>query len=106
MKLEVGDTATPYQARPIGEELALCERYYEVSTDSVAGSGTYSAALYASFKVTKRVIPSVTLLTPTELSNAGARTINNVTTFGCKAFFPASGQWFITQPFAVDAEIY
>jgi hypothetical protein len=27
IKLEYGNTATPYQARPIGEELALCQRY-------------------------------------------------------------------------------
>jgi hypothetical protein len=29
VKLEYGNTATAYQARPIGEELALCQRYYE-----------------------------------------------------------------------------
>tara|TARA_R110000851_G_scaffold34889_1_gene92335 strand:- start:5171 stop:5605 length:435 start_codon:yes stop_codon:yes gene_type:complete len=29
LKLEVGLVATPYQAMPFGEELALCQRYYE-----------------------------------------------------------------------------
>ena len=31
IKLEYGNTATTYQARPIGEELALCQRYYQTS---------------------------------------------------------------------------
>jgi len=29
VKVEKGSVATPYQPRPIGEELALCQRYYE-----------------------------------------------------------------------------
>ena len=36
-KLEEGDIATPYQARPIGEELALCQRYFQTNyADSLA----------------------------------------------------------------------
>ena len=31
IKLEYGEVATPYQARPIAEELALCERYYRLN---------------------------------------------------------------------------
>ena len=31
-KLEVGSGATPFIARPYGEELALCQRYYQVGT--------------------------------------------------------------------------
>lgn len=30
VKLELGSVATPYQARPIGEELALCQRYFKI----------------------------------------------------------------------------
>lgn len=43
VKLELGNTATPYQSRLYVEELALCQRYYYVFYD---GSG--SAALYPS----------------------------------------------------------
>ena len=36
VQLEVGDTATPFEHRSYGQELALCQRYY-----SVIGGGSY-----------------------------------------------------------------
>jgi hypothetical protein len=33
VQLEVGDTATPFEHRSYGEELALCERYFQVLAD-------------------------------------------------------------------------
>ena len=33
LQLEVGDTATPFEHRSYGEELALCERYFQVLAD-------------------------------------------------------------------------
>jgi len=33
VQLEVGDTATPFEHRSYGEELALCQRYYQVIFD-------------------------------------------------------------------------
>jgi hypothetical protein len=36
VQVEVGSTATPFEQRSIGTELALCERYYETSN----GTGT------------------------------------------------------------------
>lgn len=45
-KLEVGSVATPFSPRPYAEELALCQRYYQVlGIDSVAYS-TYGAVSY------------------------------------------------------------
>ena len=35
VQLEVGDVATPFEHRSYGEELALCQRYYETSEVSV-----------------------------------------------------------------------
>lgn len=68
VQLEVGDTATEFEYRNYGEELALCQRYYEYgSTSSTAGSaiGTTSMAGGASwFKVVKRVIPTVLPIDP------------------------------------------
>ena len=79
IKLEEGSVATPYQARPIGEELALCQRYYEksynldFSAGSTTGSGgriVWSSGLAQNsgrwqttipFKVTKRTNPSVAI---------------------------------------------
>ena len=48
VKLELGDTATTYQPRSYGEELALCQRYYQKMTGGTAytrfGAGFHSAA--------------------------------------------------------------
>jgi hypothetical protein len=40
VQLEVGSVATPFEHRPYGAELALCQRYYAKLT---AGSGAYTA---------------------------------------------------------------
>lgn len=51
-------TATPFERRPYGMELALCQRYYEI----VGGTlGTVSdPGYYFSYRVSKRVTPSIT----------------------------------------------
>jgi hypothetical protein len=75
VQLEQGSTATDFERRPIGTELALCQRYYEVGGggSTVQWSGntvngvTYFANVY--FKVEKRVTPT-TIVTATIL-NAG-----------------------------------
>jgi len=41
VQLEVGSTATPFERRPYGTELMLCQRYY--SRLSAASSNTYTA---------------------------------------------------------------
>lgn len=43
VQLEIGDTATDFEYRPIGEELALCQRYYFVTTSAVGFSGLAAA---------------------------------------------------------------
>ena len=40
VQLEAGDTATPFEHRSYGQELALCQRYYEKSFDTGAAPGT------------------------------------------------------------------
>jgi len=70
VQLETGDTATPFEHRSYGQELALCQRYFfklnaeGASTYAViAGSGWTTAYSYAPypFPVTMRSTPSFTL---------------------------------------------
>jgi hypothetical protein len=65
VQLEKGSTATSFDWRPYGTELQLCQRYYETGTYIYTG-GYSNSAVVASvntpvyFKVTKRVVPTVT----------------------------------------------
>ena len=69
VKLEKGDTVTQFVPRTTGEELALCERYWqEISTYFLAGNSTTTTSHYLelTFKGTMRV--PATWSTPTVLS--------------------------------------
>ena len=76
VQLEKGSTATSFDYRPYGTELALCQRYYEKSynIDVAPGSGSvsgyyeancssyannYSYAPTVKFSVTKRATPTI-----------------------------------------------
>jgi hypothetical protein len=66
VQLEEGSVATPFEQRPYGLELSLCQRYYEKVTDGGTGiiygitpSANTQRGTYG-FKVTKRVTPSIT----------------------------------------------
>lgn len=64
VQLEAGGI-TPFDRRPYGVELGLCQRYYEqltgiiAATETAAASGLYSHCTW-SFKATKRAIPTIT----------------------------------------------
>jgi hypothetical protein len=74
VQLEAGDTATPFEHRSYGQELALCQRYYEVGQDGIFAQ-TSGAFLYcvARFSTTKRVAPTM-VSTGTFISGAAAGT--------------------------------
>jgi len=59
VQLEEGSTATPFEQRPVGLELALCQRYYEKGGFKCYGSGLtlLSGTLY--FKQDKRIAPTM-----------------------------------------------
>ncbi len=65
VQLEKGSTATSFDYRPYGTELALCQRYYEYggqSYNQIWNGNTTSGVQYYygnSFKVTKRANPTV-----------------------------------------------
>jgi hypothetical protein len=65
VQLEVGSVATPFERRPYGTELALCQRYFEIltgegETSTVAmGINTTSACGVWRFSTTKRAAPTM-----------------------------------------------
>jgi len=81
VQLELGDTATPFEHRSYGEELALCYRYYQTYPSSSAttvmftGIGLNSTsvrALAKPFGGLMRAIPAITLPTSTFIKGNGS----------------------------------
>ena len=61
VQLEKGSTATSFEYRPYGTELALCQRYYQAGTISFYGqaTNTTNSGTYLSFPVQMRASPTV-----------------------------------------------
>ena len=64
VQLEVGEVATPFEHRSYGEELALCQRYYEVYTSReisfAPDNQNGNPRMMGTFAVTKRAQPTMT----------------------------------------------
>ncbi len=69
VQLEEGSVATPFENRPYGLELSLCQRYYEVMLMTHYTNTAYTCAY---FKVAKRVIPTLVVA---QLAGSGKPTI-------------------------------
>ena len=59
VQVEAGSVATPFERRPIGTELALCQRYYETTYYWLNTTG---AVHVENWKVTKRAGPTLSIL--------------------------------------------
>jgi hypothetical protein len=75
LQLEVGSTATDFERRPYGIELALCQRYYEVGNAWLQSSGASPSVGYAQqFSVQKRATPTNSFTNITYVSGGSALT--------------------------------
>jgi hypothetical protein len=98
IQLEKGSTATSFDYRSIGTELALCQRYFQTygygnGQEAVLGTGMFYTStellLVAEFKVIMRAIPTYSCTTVTNgfrYSRAGATTnINTLPYLGSRS---------------------
>jgi hypothetical protein len=105
VQLEAGEVATPFETRSYGQELSLCQRYYQFcgasARISATASGQYLQAA-GNFLVSMRATPNATLVAESVL-NVTARgfTPVNAYSFRLEAQSSASGDAYILQ--RVDA---
>mgnify|MGYP001129726351 CR=1 FL=1 len=59
VQLELGDTATPFEHKNVGQELLACQRYYQ-QVDRGSGIAPFTTAVYISlpYITTMRAIPT------------------------------------------------
>jgi hypothetical protein len=79
VQLEPGPVATPFEQRPIGTELALCQRYYYKMTDYTefdqpTGVGSYN--MY--YPTVMRAKPTLVILSPVNIGGTDAGVSNTV----------------------------
>jgi len=73
VQLEKGIVSTPFDFRPYGTELALCQRYYVINLTGSGQSGTTTqAALNIKFPVTMRAAPTITVTSPLVITDSAA----------------------------------
>jgi len=116
VKLELGGAATPYISKGFEQELAACQRYYEKgaihwrSSPSITWSGNYYGYNTASFKVTKRVAPTIVLSNEYTTDGYTDYNIDEITTdeFALNVDSDGSGVspgWWISASWTSDAEL-
>ena len=66
-QLEAGSLPTPFEQRPVGMELGLCQRYYErwsfLANQQIGVGQSYSTTIaffFISFLIQKRIVPNMT----------------------------------------------
>ena len=97
LQLEVGPQATAFEHRSFGEELSLCQRYYEVVAAGMIDTNESSGYLGVTVQYTsaKRAVPTVTRLSDDQVNSVatpfseyvtinGFRAVANVTGSGAK----------------------
>lgn len=110
VQVEEGLEATPFEVRHIGFELSLCQRYYERFVTGLAGyvnAASGQIAPIATFKIEKRAVPTLTLVSNSVLVNASSVVFDNVTALGARLVVTATaaGTASVMSLYSANAEI-
>jgi hypothetical protein len=107
LQMEVGSQATPFEHRSVGEELALCQRYF-IEDDTVyraylnASSDTGSRGCNFYFPTTMRAVPSMTAAVDAGSATFSSRTTNGV---GITVGGSVSSNTTFTSGYTADSEL-
>jgi len=112
VQLEVGSTATEFEHRSSGQELALCQRYFVsknvclgVSYNGEGGNVTYTSRV--DFNPTMRVDPTITFPTNYSATNTNSDVANGISKdgFSYGANVVSSGNYFRQSLMNATAEL-
>ena len=108
VQLEEGSVATPFENRPIGLELSLCQRYYEkgyVSFTAYAVTGAGYGQVHK-LNTVKRISPTTTNILNASTNTTAAYVIPlNTESLVNNGYATASGMAYWSGYFTADAEL-
>jgi len=88
VQFEVGSVATPFERRQIGQEVLLCQRYYQTLSDFLCGGHAVSSSvtIYNDFTlpVPMRATPTAGIIGTVTYVNGSSYAINSVTPNKCR----------------------
>jgi hypothetical protein len=111
VQLEKGSTATSFDYRPYGTELALCQRYYQTGGLAFSGYNTTGGSVggIAPFAVTMRSTPTVTYTDTLNTNTAAGTSQSNLgsTTYaaGGETTVSATGGYRFARTYTSSAEL-
>jgi hypothetical protein len=109
VQVEEGSVATPFEQRPIGMELSLCQRYYEASRMFIQGAHTvqFTMGTMGNFLVEKRVSPTVSLTLISSGAYASSLGVQGLSTksVGFNAVFSANAGAYAFVDYTANAEL-
>lgn len=103
MTLEPGPVATPFEHRPIGTELALCQRYYFRSAGNVYGTAPDRSGVQTAFPM---FFPTTMRANPT-MSSIGTKApaYSDISTTGSSLVINQTVDYFFSAVVVADAEL-
>jgi len=113
VQVERGSVATPFEQRPIGTELALCQRYYYVGNPGFSSifmsmnTNQFGELLTFAYPVTMRTTPTVTssFTNVDNAVNSASYATNNYFTIKVYPFNTGFGYGAFTFTFVASAEL-
>ena len=108
VQLEAGTTASPFEYRQYGTELALCQRYYQTGGFSMWGYTLNTEAFGGSvyFSVTKRANPTIVLSNVVNTNNTGSYSTGiAVDKFAGYAIANGTTRQFLSFDYTASAEL-
>ena len=112
VQLELGSVATDFEHRSFGEELALCQRYYQ-QVERTRGSGNRDAGINVcafshALKVEMRTTPTMSFIAQGSDYNYTNNVFENVTSTSVAALInitTADSYWYYNHGYKADAEL-